>query len=109
MYMTKKLLIVLLSFSLLGQSKVFSQDTIHWRPDYKLKWEDFRGTVPNTNLQACTPTGMHPYVLNSNSDKPTLNVKCYFLTRNLGERIVQAILLIMNKYIFILPNYVLEN
>jgi outer membrane protein W len=40
--------LLLLIFSTCAFSQ--SNDTIHWSPCYKLKWEDFKG-LPDTNLQ----------------------------------------------------------
>ena len=51
----KTILLSLLFFlfykEILAQNK---QDTIHWRPNYKLKWEDFQGTPDRKRWVAAT-------------------------------------------------------
>jgi hypothetical protein len=59
-------------------SKTFSQDTIHWKPYYKLKWEDFQG-IPDTTskFRAISSIGIN-YTLTFNKKAFSYNVTCIF-------------------------------
>lgn len=45
LYMKTGILILSFVASLLLCTGSFAQDTVHWRPGYTLKWEDFQGTA----------------------------------------------------------------
>ena len=45
-----KIFILCLFFFLPGCQTAFSQDTIHWKKDFKLRWEDFKG-IPDSSSE----------------------------------------------------------
>jgi hypothetical protein len=52
------------------------QDTIHWKPDYRLKWEDFQGTPPNGWMAAAeTNCGIH-YSFSTINSEISFNTYC---------------------------------
>ncbi|HWK02981.1 MAG TPA: DUF922 domain-containing protein [Puia sp.] len=40
--------ILIVGIILLFSNKAFTQDTIYWRPDYRLEWKDFKGKIDAT-------------------------------------------------------------
>lgn len=73
-----KALAFLFSFTFITCSPLFAQDTIHWRSDYKLKWEDFRGK-PDTNSQyAAISSPAISFTLTYNETSFSYKVFCYF-------------------------------
>jgi len=81
--MIKKFLIASLLFLFLFQCKLYSQDTIDWRPSYKLKWNDFEAS-PNANSKygassACSIS----YAFSYKNDSLNFKVDAFF-TRSLS-------------------------
>ena len=80
--MEKLLLFLLLMLS----HQVFSQDltdTIHWRPDYKLKWEDFRGMPEINTTYAATTYCSISYTYDISEKKLVFDIASFFY-RNLS-------------------------
>jgi hypothetical protein len=69
---------VLSLFILLMANYSYSQDTIHWRPDYKLKWEDFQGAADTTSEYKAISSPAISYNLLSSEKKFSVKVSCYF-------------------------------
>jgi hypothetical protein len=91
----KILLPILLTF--LCYQKNFAQDTIYWRPDYKLKWEDFQG-IPDTNSQfgAVSRPGLK-YHLSANEDSLTVGVICFFIRSKSWSKYKKSDTLLMHE------------
>jgi hypothetical protein len=69
----------LLLVSVLFQNKVYAQDTIYWRSNYKLRWEDFQGKPDAfSNYGAVGSPGIS-YSLAYNEDSFSTKVLCYFI------------------------------
>jgi hypothetical protein len=65
-------------FVLLFSLQIQGQDTINWRPDYKLKWEDFCG-APDTSSEYGGLTHAYiEYSLSNSNDSFHTVVYCYF-------------------------------
>jgi len=60
---------------------VFSQpqDTIHWSPCYKLKWEDFQDKPDNNSIYGAISRPGIKYSLSINENTFSTKVVCYFL------------------------------
>jgi hypothetical protein len=76
--MIKKFLTASLLFLFFFECKLYSQDTIEWRPSYKLKWEDFQAS-PNANSKygassACSIS----YGFSYKNDSLTFKVAAFF-------------------------------
>jgi hypothetical protein len=72
-----KLLIIVLLFVGIS-NKSFSQDTIHWRPDYKLKWEDFQGKPDTTVIALAVCASEITYQYKIVDGKLTYTIDCFF-------------------------------
>ncbi|MBK7883872.1 MAG: DUF922 domain-containing protein [Chitinophagaceae bacterium] len=59
-------------------NKAFSQDTIHWSPCYKLKWEDFQGTPDTTSKFKAVSAASINYTLTNDEKSFSYNVICVF-------------------------------
>src|SRR5689334_19127557 len=68
----------ILPFAIVAAIDVIGQDTIQWRPDYKLTWDDFQGK-PDTTLEfgAMTFAGIR-YSFKSSDTSLYTKVSCYF-------------------------------
>lgn len=53
--MIQRILTIFCSCILLIQSRTYSQDTINWRPNYQLKWDDFNAQ-PNESVSFAAQT-----------------------------------------------------
>lgn len=70
--------LLLAFFTLLIYERTFSQDTINWRPDYKLKWEDFQAK-PDTTSEYGAVSSINTKFSSTNTEKDfTFNVYCFF-------------------------------
>ena len=59
--------------------RVAAQDTIHWRPNYRVVWSDFKGKPdPENKMSALTYTGMSTAFF-PNDTGFTFDVICYFV------------------------------
>ena len=56
----------------------FAQDTIHWRPDYKLKWEDFQGKPDTTVIALAVCASEITYQYKIVDGKLTYTIGCFF-------------------------------
>ncbi|MBP7556802.1 MAG: hypothetical protein KA821_11080 [Chitinophagaceae bacterium] len=63
---------------IITSSNLAGQDTINWRADYKLKWEDFQGT-PDSSLdyKAISSPAIKYYLSNTDSNF-TITIFCFF-------------------------------
>lgn len=51
---TLKYILVIVCFIVLGRTDSQDYETIEWRPDYKLTWDDFKGQAPSNDRAAAT-------------------------------------------------------
>jgi hypothetical protein len=68
------IVIILFSFN-----NSFAQDTIYWKADYKLRWEDFQGKADSNSQFGATSNPHIRYKLSANEDSFSVNVFCFFL------------------------------
>lgn len=66
------------------------QDTIHWSPHYKLKWEDFKGKPDNTSQFGAVSYPGVKYTLSANDDTFYVNVFCFFIKSKSWVRIIST-------------------
>ena len=76
-YMRSTLIILFVFFNLYTNAQTNS-DTINWRKDYKLKWEDFKG-VPDdiSSIKAVSSIGIN-YTLSYNTKTFSYAITCAF-------------------------------
>ncbi|MBL7763089.1 MAG: hypothetical protein JNL23_06645 [Chitinophagaceae bacterium] len=55
-----------------------AQDTINWRPDYKLKWEDFQGKPDTTVIALAVCASEVTYQYKIVDGKLTYTINCFF-------------------------------
>ncbi|HYF31736.1 MAG TPA: hypothetical protein VD993_11515 [Chitinophagaceae bacterium] len=78
----KPLTTLILLVSLLAVApKSYSQDTIAWKPNYKLKWADFKGQADSSSENVAITVANIGYSLSYNSSTYFINVKCVFEKR----------------------------
>ena len=78
----KILKLIILTFLFVGVSnKSFSQDTIHWSPCYKLKWEDFKETPDSTSEYGAISACNIIYKTSVRNDRLIFSVLCFFEKR----------------------------
>jgi hypothetical protein len=65
-----------------------SQDTIHWRSDYKLKWEDFRGNADSGSRFGAVSSPGIKYSFSANEDSFTVKVICFFIKSRSWVRVI---------------------
>ncbi|MET0466543.1 MAG: DUF922 domain-containing protein [Chitinophagaceae bacterium] len=65
-------------FTLSTLNSAIAQDTIHWRPDYKLKWDDFQGTPDSTSKYQAISTPTLSYTLAYDEKGLTCSIYCFF-------------------------------
>jgi hypothetical protein len=71
-----------------------SQDTIHWSPYYKLKWEDFQGKADNSSQFGARSSPGIKYSLSANEDSFNTKVFCFFIKSRSWVRVISKTLLI---------------
>jgi hypothetical protein len=59
-------------------NKTLAQDTIHWRPDYKLKWEDFQGKPDSSVIALAVCASEITYTYRITEGKLTYQITCFF-------------------------------
>lgn len=69
-------LAVLLTAGVLNTA--IAQDTIHWRPDYKLKWEDFKATPDTSVIAVAVCASEITYQYKIVEGKLTYTIDCFF-------------------------------
>lgn len=67
-----------LSLGLVNCSNSFAQDTIQWRIDDKLKWEDFQGNPDTTSEYKAITAAEVKYILSYTVSSFTVKVTCAF-------------------------------
>jgi hypothetical protein len=84
-----KLLIIVLLFVGIS-NKSFSQDTIYWRPDYKLKWDDFKGKPDSSSQFGAISYPGIKYSLSANEDSFNTKVLCFFIKSKSWVRVIST-------------------
>lgn len=74
----KILFIALFFFAFSTGSFAQSQDTIHWSPCYKLKWEDFKGKADSSSKYGAISFCTIKYSVSHNSNSYFYKVSCFF-------------------------------
>ena len=75
----KILKLIIFAFLFFGAStRTFSQDTIRWSPDYKLKGEDFQGKPDTTVIALAVCASEITYQYKIVDGKLTYSIDCYF-------------------------------
>ena len=71
---------LIISFFLFGTAtnKPFAQDTIHWRPSYKLKWADYQGKPDSISKHMAITSYFLTYNYSLTDTSFRFNVFCYF-------------------------------
>ena len=76
-----------LFISLLIYNRGLAQDTINWRPNYKLNWEDFKAKPDSlSEFGAETRAGIR-YELSFSDKSFTYNIYCYFVKKTSWVRV----------------------
>lgn len=88
---TSKLFLFLLLTSI--SSRSFSQDTIHWSPCYKLKFEDFNGIPDTSKIDWANSRIGIDYTYNVVNGQLQFKVNCYFLKRISWAKYNMAVLM----------------
>ena len=71
--------VLMIGTSILAVSATgLGQDSIPWRPNYKLKWQDFRGVPDKASDRVAITVSNIGYSLSYNSTSFTVKVKCHF-------------------------------
>jgi Bacterial protein of unknown function (DUF922) len=71
--------LIIVTFLFVGvPNKSFSQDTIHWSPCYKLKWEDFQGKPDTTVIALAVCASEITYQYKIVDGKLTYIIDCFF-------------------------------
>lgn len=68
----------LLFFTFIISHSAFSQDTIHWRSDYRLKWDDFQGIPDSSSLFKAVTVANISSVLSYNNSTFNVKISCTF-------------------------------
>ncbi|HYD90206.1 MAG TPA: DUF922 domain-containing protein [Flavobacterium sp.] len=69
-------------FALTIFNNSFSQDTINWRPDYKLTWKNFQGTPDSSSEFAAVTYAAITYSLDNTGYSFSTRVNCFFDKKN---------------------------
>lgn len=77
---SKKFLFLFFVLYLAAQvfNPVIAQDTINWRKDYKLKWEDFKGKPDSTTIDLAVCVSEITYQYKVVNGKLTFSIDCFF-------------------------------
>jgi len=78
---------ITLVFALL-LNRAFAQDTIYWRADYKLEWEDFQGKADSNSPYGATSYPGIKYHLSIVQDSISVKVQCFFVKSKSWVRII---------------------
>lgn len=90
-------LIIVIFLFITVSNKSFSQDTIHWRPDYKLKWEDFQGIPDSTSQHKAISSPSINYSLFYNEKTFNYEVFCSFNKKKSWVKGKDSVLLIHER------------
>lgn len=97
-YQIMKIIISVLFLALLlFFNNVFAQDTIHWSPGYKLKWEDFQGKADSSSQYGAISYPGIKYSLSANEDSFSTKVFCFFLKSKSWARIKNNDILLLHE------------
>jgi len=84
---TAKLFFLIVNFFLVC-GKTFSQDTINWRPDYKLQWKDFQETPDTTSEHGAVSTIQTKYTFTSTEKDFSFKIYCFFEKKKSWVRVL---------------------
>lgn len=73
--------------TVLSQNTSRSQDTLHWRPNIRISWDDFRGQPDSTSEFGAITHASINYQLSYNDTSFSTSVVCYFNRRKSWVRI----------------------
>ncbi len=73
-----KILLVIIFLCANFLNKSFAQDTIHWKPNSKLKWEDFQGMPDSSSVYKAVTIADLGSVLSYNNSSFNVKVTCAF-------------------------------
>ena len=77
-FLSKVLVVSSVLLSLLLCKNISAQDTIHWRSNYKLKWEDFQGKPDTTTIDLAVCASEITYQYKVVTGKLTFSIDCFF-------------------------------
>lgn len=80
-------------------SNCMAQDTIHWRPDYKLKWEDFKGKPDSSSQFGAISYPGIKYSLSANEDSFNVKVICFFIKSRSWSKLKSSDTLLMHEQV----------
>jgi len=95
MKLFKLLVIALLLVGI--SNKAFSQDTIHWRPGYKLKWDDYQGKPDSTSTHMAITSYFLTYNYTLTDTSFHFNIFCYFDKKTSWKKIITDSLLLQHE------------
>jgi hypothetical protein len=75
--MKKILFISCIFFTLYSNAQLI--DTIHWKANYKLKWNDFKGNPDSNSFAAAITSTIITYSVLKKDSSLTIKIYCYFL------------------------------
>lgn len=73
-------------FSLIITINSYAQDTINWRANYKLKWQDFQGKPDTNSIYSAVSNPVIKYKLRADEDGFNVEVFCYLIKGNSWAR-----------------------
>lgn len=78
-------------------NKSLAQDTIHWRPNYKLKWEDYKGKPDSASKHMAITSYFLTYNYSLTDTSFHFNVFCYFEKKTSWKKIIVDSLLLQHE------------
>ena len=80
-----------LLLTILSQNTSKAQDTLHWRPNIRISWDDFQGQPDSTSEFGAITYASVNYQLSYNDTSFSVRVVCYFNRRKSWTRIRNCI------------------
>lgn len=74
----KNIFLLIFLFTVFTFNSAYSQDTINWRPNYILKWEDFQGKADSSSEFGAITYAATQYSFKSSDTSFHTKVFCYF-------------------------------
>ena len=75
----RNIFLVVLSLPLFFSNFCSAQDTVYWRPDIRLKWDDFKGPPDTLSIYGALSYSGVSYQATFFADSVQTNVLCYFI------------------------------